>query len=284
VVRHRPTPTDVNAVNDTRALPVRPYEDRDLTEPDTYVESSTVTGRRAVIAVAAALALIVCVLVANPPAWHRGLRLFTDRDFLVQTLGLTHRWGPIAFVALQALQVIIAPIPGDVTTPVGGLLFGTTLGVLYSTIGLTGGTLLCFWVGRTWGEPLIRRWLSAEQWRRLHFVLSSNGALLCFVLYLIPGFPKDVISYLFGLSPMRFTTFALASTAGRLPGTWLSSYVGANVAEGAYTSAAMTVVIAIVISVPLYRYRHAIVRAIRRRSGQSVSDPRRGAAGDGVDC
>ena len=242
------------------------------------------TSRRTLTVIAAVLVLFLCVLIAHPGAWHRGLRLFTDRDFLLQTLAISPRWGPIAFVALQALQVIIAPIPGDLTTPIGGLLFGTTLAVLYSTIGLTAGTLLCFWVGRAWGEPLIRRWLSAEQWRRLHFVLFSNGGLLCFVLYLIPGFPKDVLSYLFGLSPMRFTTFALASTAGRLPGTWLSSYVGANVADGAYTSAAITVAVAIVVSIPLYRYRSVIILAVRRRSARSTSDPNRGAARDAADC
>ena len=59
-------------------------------------------------------------------------------------------WGwlaPLVFIGIQALQVIVSPIPGEITGPVGGALFGTTWGVVYSTIGLTIGTLICFGLG-----------------------------------------------------------------------------------------------------------------------------------------
>ena len=85
-----------------------------------------------------------------------------------------------------------------------------------------------------WGEPLIRPWLSEHHWNRMNFIIEAEGAILCFILYLIPGFPKDIISYLFGISPMPFWVFAVVSTIGRLPGTWISSYFGAHVGEQQY--------------------------------------------------
>ena len=141
---------------------------------------------------------------------------------------------PLVFIVIQALQVVISPIPGEITGPVGGALFGTMWGVVYSTIGLTIGTLICFGMGRKWGEPLVRPWLSEHHWNRMNFILEAEGAILCFILYLIPGFPKDIISYLFGISPMPFWVFAVVSTVGRLPGTWICSYFGAHVGEQQY--------------------------------------------------
>ncbi len=65
--------------------------------------------------------------------------------------------GPLVFIVIQALQVIVSPVPGEITGPVGGALFGTLWGAVYSTIGLTLGTLACFALGRKWGEPLVVR-------------------------------------------------------------------------------------------------------------------------------
>jgi uncharacterized membrane protein YdjX (TVP38/TMEM64 family) len=189
-------------------------------------------------------------------------RAHRDNALLKETVA---SWGwaaPLIFIAIQVVQVIMSPIPGEMTGPVGGALFGTFSGALYSTIGLTLGTLLCFGIGRLYGEPLVRRWLSERHWRRMNFVLEAEGAILCFILYLIPGFPKDLLSYLFGISPIPFWVFALVSTLGRIPGTWISSYVGAHVVEHQYISVVSVVrVLAIVvaISLPLYYYRDRIL-------------------------
>src|SRR5207245_9106170 len=178
----------------------------------------------------ATLALVISLVTTESPFIHWLVRLYQDKNFLKETV---RSWGwmaPLVFIAIQATQVIISPIPGEITGPVGGALFGTTLGLIYSTIGLTLGTLFCFWVGRKWGEPLVRPWLREHKWNRMNFILEAEGAIICFVLYVTPGFPKDIISYLFGISPMPFWVVAVVSTIGRLPGTVISSYFGAPVA------------------------------------------------------
>src|SRR5574341_1287773 len=174
----------------------------------------------------ALLAVIVWLVVTEAPIIRWLVRLYSDKRFLKQTVRAWGWMAPIVFMVIQALQVILSPIPGEITGPVGGALFGTVWGVVYSTVGLTLGTLVCFALGRLYGEPLVRPWLSEHHWTRMTFILEAEGAILCFILYLIPGFPKDIISYLFGLSPIPFWVFAIVSTLGRLPGTWVSSYVG----------------------------------------------------------
>ena len=75
---------------------------------------------------------------------------------------------------------------------------------------------------------------------------------MCFLLYLIPGLPKDILCYLFGLSPMPFWVFAVASTLGRLPGTWILSAQGARTATGHYMQTALMIAIVAAAAIPLY--------------------------------
>jgi len=208
----------------------------------------------------ALLILTVWLVVIDAPIIRFVVRLYRDKHFLKEIVASWGWMAPLVFVAIQALQVIISPIPGEITGPVGGALFGTWWGLVYSSIGLTLGTLICFGIGRKWGEPLVRPWLSDHHWNRMSFILEAEGVILCFILYSIPGFPKDIVSYLFGLSPMPFWVFAVVSTLGRIPGTWISSYFGANVAEQQYIYAAGFIAIIMAICLPIYYYRDRIIK------------------------
>jgi uncharacterized membrane protein YdjX (TVP38/TMEM64 family) len=235
-------------------------------------------GRWAILAavLAGCLALVIWLVYIDHPLITFTVRLYRDKYFLRDTVAAWGWMAPVVFMAIQALQVIISPIPGEITGPVGGALFGTGWAVVYSTIGLTFGTLVCFGVGRKWGEPLVRPWLSEHHWNRMNFILEAEGAILCFILYLIPGFPKDIISYLFGISPMPFWVFAVVSTVGRLPGTWISSYFGAHVGEHQYLYAIAFIAAVAAICLPLFHYRERIVARLHKPSSHGRRpDPHR---------
>jgi uncharacterized membrane protein YdjX (TVP38/TMEM64 family) len=206
-------------------------------------------------------------LAWSEPAVYRWLfRLYTDHEFMHQTL---QRWGllaPLVFIVIQALQVVIAPIPGDVTGVLGGFAFGQWLGFIYSTIGLTIGSLLAFWVGRWLGAPFVRRVTGSEIWQRLDFVVEAEGAILCFIIFLVPGLPKDTLCYLFGVSPIPFWVFAVVSTLGRMPGTWVLSAGGAKAAAAQYAQLLLLIAVVAALIVPLYYYRSRIVSWLRRRA------------------
>src|SRR3989442_2179338 len=121
------------------------------------------------------LAVVVWLVAVDAPIVRFLIRLYRDKKFLKDTVRAWGWMAPIVFIAIQALQVIISPIPGEITGPVGGALFGTWLGLFYSTIGLTAGPLFCFWVGRTWGEPLVRPWLSEHHLKPITFVIEAEG-------------------------------------------------------------------------------------------------------------
>lgn len=200
----------------------------------------------------------VWLVWTNAPLYQFIVRLYVDKLFLKQTL---REWGvlaPVVFIALQALQVILSPIPGEATGILGGYLFGQWLGLLYSTIGLTLGSIGAFAIGRWLGAHYVKNLVSKETWSRLGFIVEAEGAVLCFIVYLIPGLPKDIVSYLFGISPMPLWVFAVVSGLGRLPGTWVLSTQGAHTAAGDYRQAILVTAVAVAVALPLYYYRHRI--------------------------
>ena len=86
---------------------------------------------------------------------------------------------------------------------------------------------------------------------------------LCFLVYAIPGFPKDIVSYVFGLSPMSAWVFAALSTVGRTPGTWVLSAQGAKTASGHYLELVVLTVAVAVAALPLYFFRNRIIAWFR---------------------
>jgi uncharacterized membrane protein YdjX (TVP38/TMEM64 family) len=235
---------------------------------------------------AAAVAYCVWLVLSDAPAYRFLVRLYVDRYFLKQTL---RQWGilaPVIFIALQALQVIIAPIPGEVTGILGGYLFGEWLGLIYSTVGLTVGSVAAFGVGRWLGAHYVRALVSQETWDKMGFIVEAEGSILCFIIYLIPGLPKDMVCYLFGMSPMPLWVFALVSSLGRAPGTWVLSAQGAHTAAGDYLRVILLTAVVVAVALPLYYYRIRILRRFQGRAraeerGEAVREDRgryRGAA------
>ena len=212
------------------------------------------------------------LLARNLAGYSLLLRLYQDKEFLKRTL---REWGilaPVIFMIIQALQVIISPVPGEATGFLGGYLFGVWLGFIYSTIGLTAGSVGAFGVGRWLGAHFVRNLVSKSAWDRLGFIVEAEGAILCFIIYLIPGLPKDMVCYLFGISPMPLWVFALVSGLGRMPGTWVLSAQGSQTAAGQYIQVVLISAIAVAVALPLYYYRHRIVRWLESRNGQGSSN------------
>jgi uncharacterized membrane protein YdjX (TVP38/TMEM64 family) len=215
------------------------------------------------------VSLSVWIRLADSPSGRTLLQLYTDPVALRAAL---HRWGilaPLVFIGIQAMQVLIAPIPGELTGFLGGFVFGEWAGLAYSMIGLTVGSVFAFTVGRWLGVAFVQRLVKPAVWARLGFVVEAEGSILCFLIYLIPGLPKDLLCYLFGLSPMPFWVFAVTSTLGRLPGTWVLSAEGAKTASGRYVEMALIIGIVAAVSVPLYAWRHLILARFGHRAAQS---------------
>ena len=179
-------------------------------------------------------------------------------------------YAPFVFITLQALQVVIAPIPGEATGFLGGMLFGTGLSFIYSTIGLTLGSALAFLLGRWLGLPVVRRLVSDEVYHKFDFLARTGGELVTLILFIIPGFPKDYLCFILGVSPLPFGTFLVLTTFGRMPGTWLLSVQGAKVGGGYYLEFVVFLTLAAAAAFLAFIFRGAIFEWMRRRHASEV--------------
>ena len=192
-------------------------------------------------------------------------RFYSSKREVRQFLARFGPYAPFVFITLQALQVVIAPIPGEATGFLGGILFGTWLSFIYSTIGLTLGSALAFLLGRWLGLPVVRRLVSDEVYHKFDFLARTGGELVTLILFIIPGFPKDYLCFILGVSPLPFGTFLVLTTFGRMPGTWLLSVQGAKVGSGYYVEFVVFLTVAAVALFLGYIYRDAIFHWMRRR-------------------
>ena len=193
------------------------------------------------------------------------VQFYSSKKEAAAFVGRFGPYAPIVFIVIQALQVVLAPIPGEATGILGGYLFGTGLGFLYSTIGLTLGSILAFGLGRWLGLPVVRRLVSEEVYHKFDFISRAGGELVTLVCFLIPGFPKDYLCFLLGVSPLQFGMFLVITFFGRIPGTWLLSIQGAKVRSAEYTQFVIYLLVAATAAVLAYIYRDAIFQWMHRR-------------------
>ncbi len=193
--------------------------------------------------------------------------IFENRDTL---RNYVENWGkaaPVVFILIQALQVVIAPIPGEFTGAVGGFIFGALPNTIYSTIGLSIGSMAAFLAARVIGMPLVKYFVSEKSLERFHFLTERRGATISLILFAIPGFPKDILSYILGLSPMGVITFFWVSAIGRIPGTIMLSFSGSAVFEEDWTLLITLTVVCALAFVLVFWQRDRIERWLRRQNG-----------------
>ncbi len=190
--------------------------------------------------------------------FHDGWHFFSSKERLNHFIASFGPYAPLAFIGLQILQILLAPIPGEFTGFIGGYLFGTGPGFIYSTVGLTLGSLLAFLISRRLGLPFIRRFVGKEIMDKFDYLMEHKGAFFSFVFFLIPGMPKDYFCYLLGLSPLHVLTFFVISTVGRIPGTLLLTMQGQAIRSENYRAFFVVLGLALLFLVITLIYRDRI--------------------------
>ena len=170
---------------------------------------------------------------------------------------------PLFFIAVQIIQVVFAPIPGEASGLVGGYIFGTWSCFAYSTIGLTIGSAIAFGGGRLLSSYFTEKFQHTRFYEKFNVLVSRGDYLIPFVLFIIPGFPKDSLSYLLGMSAMPLPVFMFITTVGRMPGTLLLSAQGAEAYSGDYLRLAILIILSSLLVVPAMIHRHRLLTRLQ---------------------
>ncbi len=134
---------------------------------------------------------------------------------------------PIIFIILQILQVVLAPISHYIIGLAGGFIFGTWYGFILNWIGRVLGTLIAFYLGRRFGRRVIRHVVKPNTLRK-YDKLFEKGKLILFLMYFLPLFPDDELSYLAGFSSIRARVFIPIILIGHLGGSLGLAFLGSG--------------------------------------------------------
>ena len=159
------------------------------------------------------------------------LPALTDQEAVAAWLDQFGVLAPLVFVGLQALQVIVAPIPGQVVVLVGGYLFGAVAGTAYSLLGATIGSAVVFWVARRYGRTYVEGVVTPAMLDRFDRLAEDRVLPALFVAFLVPGLPDDVLCFLGGLTQTRLWKLVAVSFVGRLPSYAVVSLIGFELAN-----------------------------------------------------
>lgn len=198
--------------------------------------------------------LVLCIILAGVLF----LALFSEKLFtLVKNVDSLKNWLDrfgslqyLVFILLVAVQVIVAVIPGGPYQIAGGLLYGTFLGSVLCVIGCSLGSMFVFLMVRRYGMRVIRIFISKEALEKTKFIIESKQSRrLIAVCFIIPGTPKDAISYVAGLTNISFFHWMLICSIGRMPGILLSVFAGHAFHENQYSYAIFAFILLAVICV-----------------------------------
>ena len=161
-------------------------------------------------------------------------------------------YAPLVFVGLQVLQVVVAPIPGQVTGFASGYLFGSVWGSVYSILGIGIGSAIAFWLSRRYGRPFVEHVVDDEALARFDDLAAHAGIPGLFVVFLVPGLPDDVLCFVGGLTEIDLWKLVAIAVVGRAPAFVLVNVSGAGLARGNVGLAA--VALAVLFGTSLWGY------------------------------
>jgi uncharacterized membrane protein YdjX (TVP38/TMEM64 family) len=211
------------------------------------------------------LVILVAILAGLSFAFYQSgiVKYFLSKKHLLQFLQSMGPWDEVVFIVLQAAQVVLAPIPGEVTGLAGGYLYGPWRGIIWSTIGLTMGSFCAFLLARGLGRPVVDKFVPKSIVGRFDYLLHHKGAFVVFLLFLIPGFPKDALCWFLGLGHLTNTEFLLIGGTGRLFGTILLTLGGDFIRHHQYSEFFVLVGVALIVVLAAMAYRDKMERIFR---------------------
>lgn len=168
--------------------------------------------------------------------------------------------GILVFIFFQMLQVVIAPIPGEIIQVAGGYIYGTAFGTFYSTLGMMLGSIVVFYFTRFIGASFMENLLKKPKFKWLTKIMHSNKLYaFMLVMFAVPGLPKDFIVYFAGLTPVKASKFFIILLLGRLPWLIASVYIGASVQHKNYTCTIAVSLIALIALILGLMYKDKLI-------------------------
>ncbi|MEG0857291.1 MAG: VTT domain-containing protein [Terrisporobacter sp.] len=158
-------------------------------------------------------------------------------------------WGKFIMIGIAAFQIIVAVVPGEPIEIAAGYAFGWLQGAILCLIGTLLGQAIVFLFAKKFGMDFVQVFVKKEKLEKIEFLKNKDKLYSSiFFIFLIPGTPKDVLSYVAGITPIKLIPFLLISCLARIPSV-VSSTIGGGLLGGAnYKMAIVVFIVTFIIS------------------------------------
>lgn len=160
--------------------------------------------------------------------------------------------GAFMIVGLVFIQLLLAFLPGEPLEILAGMCYGTVGGMILIFIGVFLGSVIIFYSVKKFGKDFIITFFGEDGYDKVInnkiFKNAKKIELILFILYFIPGTPKDIFTYIGGLIPIKPINFLLISTFARFPSIITSTFAGSNITSGNFNLTITTFIVTFVIS------------------------------------
>lgn len=200
--------------------------------------------RRAVSIIGLLIFLALSAAIAIP-----FIKFFSEAEFFREWIKSLGMWSWLVCIGAMALQIIVAIIPGGAMEIGAGYAFGVVEATILCTIGSIIGCAIVFWLARKFGVKFVEAFFPIEKIQNLKFLHDERKRdILSFIIFLIPGMPKDLISYFMGLTDIKLSRWLVISTIARIPAIIVSAMGGQVLGKGQYIVAIIVLLVILGIS------------------------------------
>lgn len=215
------------------------------TSHDTHI-STPVKRSKAAVVLSVVSAVFLCLTVVLIILFRKYLM---DAAYVRSLIAENYFLGAICLMLICAVQVIVALVPGELVEIAAGYAFGAVWGTVICVVGMMLGSICVILLVRRLGRKFVYAFYPKEKMDRLPILRDpAKRNTLVLLLFLIPGTPKDMLTYAVGLTDMSIPLYLLLTTFARLPSVVSSTIGGSAVGENNYLTAAIVFVITAVVS------------------------------------
>ena len=204
-------------------------------------------------------AFSILFVVLTVVFWPYILSLSTDvgRDNLKQLIDSLGVGGWFVMLGIQVLQIVVAFLPGEPIEIIMGVFYGSIGGMFTCLLGILIGSMIVYLLTKLIGIPFVKLFIDLDDLKKYKFLNDSKRLdLTVFILFFIPGTPKDALTYLAPFLPIKAKRFFLIATIARIPSVITSTILGHELIEGRYLNAIIVFVVTALISISGILFHH----------------------------
>ncbi len=181
---------------------------------------------------------------------------------------LTFGWkGRFILFGLQCLQIVVAFIPGEIVELVAGYAYGIVEGTLICLAGVALSSSAIFLLTKKIGSPIVESFFTRKKIEKLHFLNTERKLrFTVFLLFFIPGTPKDILTYITGLTKMKLSEFLAITLVARIPSVISSTICGHMMGKENYMTALIVYAVTGAISLLGYGFYSILIKKRNNRN------------------